>query len=197
MLTHIVHRAEHLCTFLDQLGLTLSQPQRRHILTIADALLVCETRKTVAALRRQFVNAPDVSNMAGCLCISPWTAQDLPQPLGAFLGRWAIQQAERAGVPHVIYVNLDASLAAKHKDTRHLEGVDWHYDPVESTKRKPRSKHGLCCLACTVAVGTILVTFDLRLYLRAATVRRINRRRSAARRIPSGSHASQVWRHVK
>jgi len=65
------------------------------------------------------------------------------------------------------------------------------------TKRIPRSKNGLCYLACTVAVGTILVTFDLRLYLRAATVRRINRRRSAARRIPSGSRASQVWGHVK
>jgi DDE superfamily endonuclease len=184
MLTHIVHPAEHLCAFLDQLGLTLSQPQRRHILHIADALLVCETHKTLAALRRQFVEAPDVSNMADCLRISPWTAHDLRQPLGAFMVRWAIEQAEQAGVPKVIYVNLDDSLAAKHKDTRHLEGVDWHYDHTESTKRKPRYKNGLCYLACTVAVGTVLVTFDLRLYLRAATVRRINRRRSKARRLP-------------
>jgi len=184
MLTHIVHPSERLCTFLDQLDLTLSHPQRRHILAIADALLVCETRKTLAALRRQFVEAPDVSNMADCLRISPWTAQDLRQPLGAFMVRWAIEQAEQAGAPHIIYINLDDSLAAKHKDTRHLEAVDWHYDHVESTKRKPRYKNGLCYLACTLAVGTVLVTFDLRLYLRAATVRRINRRRRPARRIP-------------
>jgi len=184
MLTHIVHPSEHLCAFLDQLGLTLSQPQRRHLINLADALLVCESRKTLAALRRQFVEAPDVSNMADCLRISPWTAQDLRQPLSAFLLRWAIEQAEQAGAPHVIYVNLDDSLAGKHKDTRHLEGVDWHYDHVESTKRKPRYKNGLCYLACTVAVGTFLVTVDLRLYLRATTVRRINRRRSKARRIP-------------
>jgi hypothetical protein len=163
--------------------LTLSQPQIRHILNIADALLVCETHKTLAALRRQFVEAPDVSNMADCLRISPWTAQDLRQPLGAFLVRWAIEQAQRAQAPHRIYVNLDDSPAVKHKDTRHLEGVDWHYDHVESTKRKPRYKNGLCYLACTLAVGTILVTFDLRLYLRAATVRRINRRRGPTRRI--------------
>jgi hypothetical protein len=184
MLTHIVHPSEHLCVFLDQLGLTLSQPQRRHILHIADALLVCESRKTLAALRRQFVEAPDVSNMADCLRISPFSAQDIRQPLGAFLLRWAVEQAEQAKAPKIIYINLDDSLAAKHKDTRHLEGVDWHYDHVESTKRKPRYKNGLCYLACTVAVGTILVTCDLRLYLRATTVRRINRRRSPTRRIP-------------
>jgi DDE superfamily endonuclease len=183
MLTSIVHPSERLCAFLDQLGLTLSQPQQRHILRMADALLVCDSHKTLAALRRQFVEAPDVSNMADCLRISPWTAQALRQPLGAFLVRWAIEQAEGAGAPKVIYLNLDDSLAGKHKDTRHLEGVDWHYDHVESTKRKPRYKNGLCYLACTLAVGTILVTFDLRLYLRASTVRRINRRRSAARRL--------------
>ena len=183
MLTHIVHPSEQLCAFFDQLGLTLSEPQRRHILRMADALLVCESHKTLAALRRQFVEAPDVSNMADCLRISPWAAQDLRQRLGAFLVRWAITQAEQTAAPHIIYVNLDDSLASKHKDTRHLEGVDWHYDHIESTKHKPRYKNGLCYLACTLAVGTILVTFDLRLYLRAATVRRINRRRAASRRI--------------
>jgi hypothetical protein len=183
MLTHIVHNSERLCAFIDQLGLDLSQPQRRHILNIADALLVCESRKTLAALRREFVDAPDVSNLADCLRISPWTAEDVRQPLGAFLLRWAIEQAEATSAAHIIYVNLDDSLAAKHKDTRHLEGVDWHHDHVESTKRRPRYKNGLCYLACTVAVGTIVVTFDLRLYLRASTVRRLNRRRAPAQRL--------------
>ncbi len=151
---------------------------------LADALLVCETRKTLAALRRQFVAAPDVSNMADCLRISPWTAADLRRPLGTFMLRWAVQQAEQTGAPKVIYVNLDDSIAAKHKDTRHLEGVDWHYDHTVSTKRRPHYTNGLTYLACTVAVGTIIVTFDLRLYLRASTVRRINRQRVRAQRIP-------------
>lgn len=143
MLTHILHNSEHLCAFIDQLELTLSQPQRRHLLNLADALLVCETRKTLAALRRQFVAAPDVSNMADCLRISPWTAQDVRQPLGAWMVRWAIQQADRPGVRKVIHVNLDDSLAVKHKDTKHSEGVDWLYDHAESTKRRPHYKNGL------------------------------------------------------
>jgi hypothetical protein len=184
MLTHIVHPSERLCAFLDQLDLSLSQPQRRHILRMADALLVCDSHKTLAALRRQFVEGPDVSNMADCLRISPWTAQELRQRLAAFLVRFAIEQAERAGAPKVIYLNLDDSLAPKHKDTRHLEGVDWHYDHIESTKRKPRYKNGLCYLAGTLAVGRIVVTFDLQLYLRASTVRRLNRRRHLAMRLP-------------
>src|SRR5437867_3202980 len=183
MLTHIVHPSPRLCAFLDQLNLPLSQPQRRHLLKLADALLVCESRKTLAALRREFVDAPDVSNMADCLRISPWTADDLRLPLGTFLVRWAIEQADAECAPHLIYVNLDDSLATKHKDTRHLEGVDWHHDHVESTKRRARYKNGLCYLACTVAVGTLVVTFDLRLYLRASTVRRLNRRRAPAHRL--------------
>lgn len=183
MLTRILHNSEPLCTFIDQLGLSLSQPQQRHVLNVADALLVCESRKTLAALQRQFVEAVDPSNMADCFRISPWTANDLRQPLGRFLVRWAIEQAQATQAPKVIQVSLDDSIAAKHKQTRHLEPVDWHYDHVESTPKRPRYKNGLTYLVCTVAVGHVLVTFQVRLYLRACTVRRINRGRPPEQRI--------------
>src|SRR5919205_119169 len=116
------------------------------------------------------------------------TYQSLDRPhlrhaLGTFMVRWAIQQADHAGVPQHIHVNLDDSIAAKHKATRHLEGVDWHYDHLESTRSQPRYKNGLTYLACTVTIGPIQVTFDLRLYLRERTVRRINRRRRPAQRL--------------
>jgi hypothetical protein len=71
MLTRILHNSDRLCTFLDQLDVELSRPQHRHILNMADALLVCEDKKTLAALQRQFVMAPDASNMADFLRISP------------------------------------------------------------------------------------------------------------------------------
>ena len=45
MLTHILHNSEQVCAFIDQLDLDLSQPQRRHLLNLVDALLVCESRK--------------------------------------------------------------------------------------------------------------------------------------------------------
>lgn len=187
MRTHILHNSEPLCNFIDLLDLNLSQPQQRHVINVADALLVCESRKTLAALQRQFVEAVDPSNMADFFRISPWVAEDLRRPLGTFMVGWAIQQAEATGAPKVIHVSLDDSIGAKHKNTHHIEAVDWHYDHIESTKNRPRYKNGLVYLVCTVAVGKVLVTFDLRLYLRARTVRRINRHRPRERRIPFSS----------
>ena len=72
MLTRILHNSDPLHCFFNELGLELSLPQQRHMLNMADALLVCEDDKTLAALQRQFVQAPDASNMADFLRISPW-----------------------------------------------------------------------------------------------------------------------------
>lgn len=183
MFTRILHNSERLCTFFDQLELQLYRPQRQHILNMADALLVCEDDKTLAALQRQFVDAPDASNMADCLRISPWEADDVRTTLRAHQVAWVVAQAERTGAPKVIYINLDDSIGEKHKTTRHLEPVDFHHDHNESTKRRPRYKNGFCFLVCTLRVGQLVVTVDLRLYLRAKTVRRINRHRVAEQRI--------------
>jgi hypothetical protein len=101
MLTHILHNSVKLCTFLDQLHIDLSKPQRQHVLNMADALLVCEDTKTLAALQRQFIEAPDASNMADFLRISPWQADDMRTALQANQVTWAIAHAERTGAPKV------------------------------------------------------------------------------------------------
>jgi hypothetical protein len=184
MLTRILHNSEKLCTFLDQLDVELSQPQYRHILNMADALLVCEDKKTLAALQRQFVEAPDASNMADFLRISPWLANDVRAALRAHQVAWLIAEAERIDAPKVIYINIDDSLCEKDKDTRHLEPVDWFFDHSESTKTKPRYKNGFCYVICTMRVGPNVATVDLQLYLREKTVRRLNRKRPKEQRIP-------------
>jgi hypothetical protein len=184
MLTRIVHNSEKLCTFLDRLDIQLSQPQRRHTLNMADALLVCEDKKTLAALQRQFLEAPDASNLADFLRISPWQTDTIRTALRMNQISWALAQAEKLGVRKVIYINLDDSLGEKDKDTRHLEPVDWFHDHANSTKTKPRFSNAFCYLVCTVQIGPIVVTVDLRLYLREKTVRRINRHRPAEQRIP-------------
>jgi len=184
MLTRILHNSAHLCTFLDQLTLELSQPQRRHLLNLADALLVCEDEKTLAALQRQFVEAPDASNMADFLRISPWQAEAVRAALRAHQVAWLLAEAARTGADKLIYVNLDDSLGEKDKATRHLEPVDWHYDHAESTPTKPRYKNAFCYVACTLRVGVHVATFELQLYLRARTVRRLNRKRPPGQRLP-------------
>ncbi len=184
MLTRILHPSDQLCTFLDQLGVELSQPQRRHILNMADALLVCEDKKTLAALQRQFVEAPDASNMADFLRISPWQANEVRAALRAHQVAWLLAEAERIGAPKVIYINIDDSLGEKDKDTRHLEPVDWFFDHSESTQTQPRYKNGFCYIVCTMRAGPHVATVDLRLYLRAKTVRRLNRQRPKEQRLP-------------
>ena len=76
MLTRIVHNSPKICAFFDALQLDLSKPQRQHMLNLMDALLVCGDTKTLAALQRQFIEAPNASNQADFLRISPWRAVD-------------------------------------------------------------------------------------------------------------------------
>ena len=183
MLTRIVHNSPKLCTFIDLLNLDLSKPQHQHVLNLADALLVCEDEKTLAALQRQFIEAPDASNMADFLRISPWKAEDVRSALRSNQVNWAVVQAERLGLPKVLYINIDDSLGEKDQDTRHLEPVDWFHDHSESTKNRPVFKNAFCYLACTLQIGKSVTTVDLRLYMRARTVRRLNRHRKPEQRI--------------
>jgi hypothetical protein len=190
MLTRIVHNSPKICAFFDSLNLDLSKPQRQHMLNLMDALLVCEDTKTLAALQRQFIEAPDVSNVADYLRISPWQAAAGRAAIRASQVSWVVAQAERRNLPKVLYINLDDSLGEKDRDTRHLEPVDWFHDHTESTRTRPVFKNALCYLEATLGIGTLVVTVDLRLYLRAKTVRRLNRHRSPGQRIPFRSKNS-------
>jgi hypothetical protein len=183
MLTRIVRPSPGLDASLASLGLQLSAPQRQHLLELADALLVCEDSKTLAALRRQFLESTDPSNWADFLRDSPWSADHLRNALRRQQLGWLLDEARRRGLPKVLYVNLDDSLAKKDKKTCHIEPVDWSHDHNESTPGRPCYHKAFCYLECTARVGDLSVTLDLRLYLRAKTVRRLNRHRCPERRL--------------
>jgi len=154
MLKRIVHNSEKLCTFVEPLTLKLSQPQRRHLLNLAAALLVCEDEKTLADLQRQFIMAPDASNMADFLRISPWKAADVRAALRAQQVAWLVAEAERHGAPRVLYLNIDDSLGEKAPATRHLEPVAQFYDHTGSTPKRPRYKNAFCSLVGTLCQFT-------------------------------------------
>jgi hypothetical protein len=155
----------------------------RHVRNLADALLVCDGHKTLAELQRQFVECVDASNMADTLRIGPWSADAVRRPVGAFLIQEAIQQARAAGALDYICVSLDDSIAHKHKHTQHIEPVDWHFDHIESTAHRPRYANGLAYLGCNVWIGQVPITFDVQMYLREKTVRRINRQHTPEHRV--------------
>src|SRR6516165_9777681 len=101
MLTRIVRPSPALEAFVASLGLQLSAPQRQHLLELADALLVCEDTKTLAALQRQFLDATDPSNWADFLRLSPWSADLLRDALRRRHLAWLLGEAQRRGLPKV------------------------------------------------------------------------------------------------
>jgi hypothetical protein len=72
LLKRIVHQSAKLVMFIGLLQLPLTKPQRQHVQRLADAVIVSEARhKTLSALYALIVAAPDATNAADCLRISP------------------------------------------------------------------------------------------------------------------------------
>ena len=183
MLTRIIHPSPDLVTFFEGLGLPLTAPQKRHFINLADGILVTEGKKTLANIQRQFVEAPDPSNMADFLRISPWDTETVRQGIRRFMVKRAVEIAEARGDPHLILIAVDDSIAEKDKQTSHLEAVDWHFDHLEGTKKRPRYKKGMAFLVVHVLIGRVHLVFDVPIYLREKTVRRLNRRRPHGKRL--------------
>jgi Transposase DDE domain len=184
LLKLIVHHAPKLLVFVCGLHLRLSKPQWQHVIRMADALIVSDTRhKTIAGLYRLIVDAPDASNGADSLRLSPWTPEDLRAPIRHFTVADLVAYATETN-EWTLYVSLDDSLGAKDKDTRHLEAVAYHHDHTKSQgKQKPYYTNGTMHLEVRLQLGTRSYAYDWRLYLREKTVRRLNRQRTPEHRL--------------
>jgi Transposase DDE domain len=184
LLKLIVHHAPKLLVFVCGLHLRLSKPQWQHVIRMADALIVSDTRhKTIAGLYRLIVDAPDASNGADSLRLSPWTTEDLRAPIRHFTVADCVAYATETN-EWTLYVSLDDSLGAKDKGTRHLEAVEYHHDHTKSQgKKKPYYTNGTVHLEVRLQLGARSYAYDWRLYLREKTVRRLNRQRTPEHRL--------------
>jgi putative ribosome biogenesis GTPase RsgA len=63
------------------------------------------------------VQAPDASNMADFLRISPWRVNDVRDALRQDQVNRLLIEAKNSNAPQVIYINLDDSLGEKDKAT--------------------------------------------------------------------------------
>ncbi len=183
MLTRIIHPSPKLVTFFEGLDLPLTEPQRRHLVNLSDAILVTEGKKTLANLQRQFVEAPDPSNMADFLRISPWSTGTVRYQLQRSMVQRAVAIAEAKGDLQLILIAVDDSIADKDKQTSCLESVDWHYNHLEGTRKRPHYQNGMAYVVVHVLIGSVHLVFDVPIYLRERTVRRLNRRRPPQRRL--------------
>jgi hypothetical protein len=166
------------------LHLRLSQPQWQHVVRLADALVVSEARhKTIAGLYRLIVDAPDPSNGADTLRISPWVAEDLRAPMRQFMVQDLVTYASQSG-QRTLYVSVDDSLGEKDKGTRHLQAVEYHHDHTKSQgPKKPAYTNGVVHVEVRLELGERSYAYDWRLYVREKTVRRLNRHRAPAQRL--------------
>ncbi|NEP83942.1 MAG: transposase, partial [Okeania sp. SIO3B3] len=185
MLKQIVHHSPKLITFMMLLHLSLSKPQTRHVPYIADAVIVSDApHKTLRSLYGLIVEAPDPTNAADCLRISPWSGQDLCEAVRDFVRQDLLATAAAANAEQVIYVSLDDCLSPKDKATRHLEPVAFHHDHTQGTARRPVYTNGVVHVEVRLQIGDLAYSYDHRIYLREKTVRRLNRQRPTGQRIP-------------
>ena len=183
MIKQIVQHSAQLVEFIVLLQLNLAKPQYRHVLNIADTVIVCEApHKTLTTLYDLLVDAPDASNAADCLRISPWKAVDLREPLRDFtIGDW--MQAASLLEEEVLWVSIDDSLTAKDQGTTCLQAVDWHHDHTKSVGKKQAYTNGTQHVEVRIQLGNQAYVYDWGLYLREKTVRRLNRQRKKGQRL--------------
>jgi hypothetical protein len=166
----IVQRSVAIVTFVGLLGLTLSTTQRQHVERFGDLLVVAPRRKTLAQLAALELPGVDPSNLADFFRISPWDPDDLRLPLLDFVIGYLQKRNDDPTCP--IYLTSDDSLAPKDKGTRMLQSVDWHFD-----HNQRRTIQGGNHVVLRIHWGKFHFPLLWRLYLRSATVRRLNRRR--------------------
>lgn len=95
MLKLLVKVSPVLQSFLQALKLSLSKPQRKHLMQISEAIILCNGKKTLSSLNRLMLDAPDVSASADFLRESPWNYELVRKSLAKFTIEYAIKQAEK------------------------------------------------------------------------------------------------------
>ena len=184
MLKQIVQQSAKLVIFLSLLQLNFSKPQKEHVLRITDAVIVCDLpQKTLSGMYHLLVDAPDPSNAADFLRISPWKAADIQEPLKQFVVDELVRQREKTGETR-LFVSIDDCLGAKDKGTKHMEAVDFHFDHNKSGAKKNAFTNSTQHVEVRVELGGMAYVYSWALYLRQKKVRRLNRKRSKGKRLP-------------
>jgi hypothetical protein len=98
-------------------------------------------------------------------------------PLREVLVQTAISLAEAADAPERVFLSLDDSLTDKDNGSHRLQAVDWHFDHTRSWPGRPMYTKRTVYVMVRLTVGDVSFTVDMVPYLRAKTVRRLNRAR--------------------
>jgi hypothetical protein len=170
--------------FVMKLHLSFSQPQLSHLLRIGESLILQEGSKTLSALVRQCVETPEISSVCDFFHHSPWSALAVRSAVSRLNMQELLLLARESGCEPILFASLDDSTTRKDKDTHKLEAVDWVCDHAAGGKGLTAYCKGIVHLTLRVSVGCYSLPFTWRVYLRAKTVRRLNRYKHPAARMP-------------
>jgi hypothetical protein len=183
MLKTIAAVSPGLSQFVDTLKLPLNKPQHQHVTQIADGLITTQGSKTLSALYRHIVGDPCPKSAADTFREAPWQADALRTPLRRHLTQAAFETAETQGAAKQVFLSLDDSLTAKDNGSKRLQAVDWHVDHTQSWSDHPAYTKGAVYVLLRLTIGNVSFTVDMVPYLRAKTVRQLNRARSKEERL--------------
>ena len=160
MLKTIAEVSPVLLSFIEELELPLSRPQKRHIAQVADALITTEGSKTLSALYRNIVGDPCPKSAADTFREAPWTADDLRVPLRAHLVGLVFKMAAAMGLAKHVFLSMDDSTTNKDRHSRRLQMVDWFIDLAHSLPGKLVFSKGTVYVLLRITIGPLSFTID-------------------------------------
>jgi hypothetical protein len=184
MLKTIAGVSPHLLAFILSLHLSLSRPQQRHVIQVVDALITSEGSKTLSGLYRNIVGDPCPKAAADTFREAPWEADAVRISLRGFLVQTAFDIAEAEGAPRAAFLSLDDSQTDKDNGSERLQLVDWFFDQAHSWPNHPAYTKANVYVLLRLTVGGASFTVDMAPYLRASTIRRLNKDRENGERLP-------------
>lgn len=176
----IVKPTKLLVEFLLMFKLEFSKPQFHHLTNFIEALLACEGTKTIARLNRLILDATDQSAFTDFFTYSSWDDAAFRRSVRRALVEWVLAENQATFAPKPFLIKIDDSYNTKPKESLHFEVTDWHRD----TCKDRGYRYGVVFVTVHISCGRRSVPIALEIYLRAKTVRRLNRNRKKENRIP-------------
>lgn len=181
----IICASQALCQFAAVFACCLWRPQRKYLVTVLLALLLCEDRRTLSGLLRRVADRVSLSGLSRFLSRSPWPHERLCQ---IWLERFREQVAPAVQAQHQLqltqrprksgrpaatlvtgYLIMDDSVHVKPKG-RKMGGLAYHYSSTE--RRRVR---GHCLFGSLYVIGERRCPLEPQLYLTKETCQKEGR----------------------
>lgn len=112
--------------FIDNLNLKLSKPQLSHLLNLMTGIVNIDGKRNISNISNKILQAKKRSCITKFLNNSPWD-EDL---LNNARIKYALQRiSPKEEEP--IFVAIDDTVIPKSKDTKHIEGLGYHFSHSE------------------------------------------------------------------